>query len=310
MAVVLRMYDEPALRPDADARPLNALTIDVEDYFHAANLEPCLPRTCWDQLESRVAVGTRRLLDILAEANVQATFFVLGWVARRQRRLVREIQAAGHEIASHGYDHRLIYHQTPAQFRADVCQARNILEDITGQPVTAYRAPNFSIVAESLWALDILIEEGFTLDSSIYPVRHDRYGLPGTPLEPHRIERASGGIWEFPPPVWKVLGCAVPVGGGGYFRLYPYALTRRGLRAINAAGRPFAVYLHPWELDPDQPRFSPGWLRAFRHYVNLARTEKRLVQLVRDFSLGTISAALAHFAGPQDAPVPTLARVA
>jgi polysaccharide deacetylase family protein (PEP-CTERM system associated) len=297
MIISRRKYEEPTLIPVACPRPLNALTIDVEDYFHAANLEHCLPRSSWDQLESRVAIGTLRLLDLLAEANVRATFFILGWVARRQRRLVRAIQATGHEIGSHGYAHHLIYQQSPARFRADVCQARNLIEDITGEPVTAYRAPNFSITSKSLWALDVLIEEGFTLDSSIYPIRHDRYGMPGARLEPHPITRPAGTIWEFPPPVWKVRGCALPVGGGGYFRLFPYALTRRGLRAINAAGRPFAVYLHPWELDPEQPRYSPGWLGAFRHYVNLGRTETRLVQLLRDFRLGTLSEALADSPG-------------
>jgi polysaccharide deacetylase family protein (PEP-CTERM system associated) len=271
---------------------LNALTVDVEDYYHVSTFDRCVDRARWPGLESRVGASTRRLLDRLGDAGVRATFFVLGWVARRQPGLVRGIQAAGHEIGCHGYGHRLIYEQTPDEFRADLRRARDVLQDITGAPVRAYRAPSFSITGRSLWALDVLIEEGFAHDSSIYPTYHDRYGIPGAPLHPHRIRRRGGAIWEFPPPVWRCLGYPLPVGGGGYFRLYPYALTRRGLRAINAAGRPFAVYLHPWELDPGQPRLAPGWVRAFRHYVNLHRTEGRLVRLLRDFSFGTLSESL------------------
>lgn len=276
---------------------LNALTIDVEEYFHVTNLERCLPPSCWDQLESRVVASTDRLLEILAESGTRATFFILGWVAQRHTQLVRRIQAEGHEIGSHGHGHRLICTQSPAQFRADLCRSRKLLEDITGQPVRLYRAPSFSIIPATLWALDVLIEEGFTVDSSIYPVHHDRYGIPGSPMAPHQIERSSGSIWEFPPPVWPVLVWPVPVGGGGYFRLYPYALTRRGLQAINNTGRPFAAYLHPWELDSDQPRYRPGLLAGFRHYVGLQRTEERLRRLVRDFSFGTLSQALERFAG-------------
>jgi polysaccharide deacetylase family protein (PEP-CTERM system associated) len=169
------------------------------------------------------------------------------------------------------------------------------LEDILGEPVTAYRAPSFSIVERSLWALDVLVEEGFLFDSSIYPTHHDRYGIAATPPQPHRIERDGGSLWEFPPPVWRLMNYPLPVGGGGYFRLYPYGLTRRGLRAINAAGRPFAVYLHPWEFDPEQPRLRPGMMRAFRHYVGMRRTEARLVQLLKDFRFGTMSQALGEW---------------
>ncbi|MGH7226892.1 MAG: DUF3473 domain-containing protein, partial [Gemmataceae bacterium] len=164
-----------------------------------------------------------------------------------------------------------------------------------GEKVTAYRAPSFSIVKRSLWALDILLEEGFLFDSSIYPTHHDRYGIAGTPLHPHRLKRAGGTLWEFPPPVWRIMKYPLPVGGGGYFRLYPYGLTSRGLRAINAAGRPFAVYLHPWEFDPEQPRLRPGMIRAFRHYVGLRRTETRLMQLLKDFRFGTLSESLGEW---------------
>jgi polysaccharide deacetylase family protein (PEP-CTERM system associated) len=276
-----------------DGQPmLNALTIDVEDYFHVTGFEGCVSRSQWDDFAPRVGGTTRRLLDHLAAAGARATFFVLGWVAERDPGLVRAIQAAGHEIGCHGYWHRLIYEQTPQAFRADLWRAQAAIADAIGERVRAYRAPSFSITPRSLWALDVLIEEGFTLDSSIYPTHHDRYGVPGASLAPHCIERDEGALWEFPPPVWRFCGYPLPVGGGGYFRLFPYALTRHALQRINAAGRPFAAYLHPWELDPDQPRLRPGRLRAFRHYVNLKRTESRLVRLLRDFRFGTLSASL------------------
>ena len=287
--------------PNGDAArqlaPLNALTIDVEDYYHVSGFEHIVARAEWDRYESRVVASTQRVLYVLERAEVRATFFVLGWVAQRHPHLVRSIRAAGHEVGCHSYEHRLIYTQSPDDFRDDLRRARDVLQDVLGEPVTAYRAPSFSITQQSEWALDILVEEGFTTDSSIYPTHHDRYGLPGTPLQPHEIRRTGGSLWEFPPPVWRILGYPLPVGGGGYFRLYPYALTRRGLGAINRAGRPFAVYLHPWEFDLAQPRLRPGWLRGFRHYVNLHRTEPRLVRLLGDFSFGTLSEALARWRG-------------
>lgn len=282
---------EPITKP----RCLNALTIDVEDYFHVSAFDGVIDRAGWDGLESRVGASTEKLLDLLASANVRATFFILGWVAERQPSLVRAVRAAGHEIGCHSYAHRLIYQQTPDEFRADLRRGLRALEDAIGERVTLYRAPSFSITRQSVWALDVLIEEGIRIDSSIYPTHHDRYGIPGTPLEPHRIDRPAGHIWEFPPPVWRCLGYPLPVGGGGYFRLYPYALTRLGLGQINAAGRPFAAYLHPWELDPEQPRVRAGATKRFRHYVNLSRTEERLARMLGDFSFGTLSEALAVF---------------
>lgn len=296
MKTSLRSRSERPTVASAMARSvLNALTIDVEDYYHVSGFDRCVSRRQWEDLPSRVGDNTRRLLDILAARDLQATFFVLGWVAERQPDLVRAIYTAGHEIGCHSYAHRLIHEQTPEQFRIDLRLARLVLEDIIGDRVTAYRAPSFSITKNSLWALDILVEEGFLFDSSIYPTHHDRYGIAGTPLHPHCIERNGGSIWEFPPPVWPILSYPLPVGGGGYFRLYPYAMTRCGLRAINAAGRPFAVYLHPWEFDPEQPRLHPGMLRAFRHYVGLRRTSDRLQRLLRDFSFGTMSEALGEW---------------
>jgi succinoglycan biosynthesis protein ExoA len=283
--------------------PLNALTVDVEDYYHVSAFDYCVSRGDWPRMESRVEANTHRLLDRLADANVRGTFFILGWLAERQPQLVRAIRAAGHEIGCHSYAHRLIYQQTPEEFRADLRRGIRVLEHILGERITAYRAPSFSITRQSLWALDILIEEGITLDSSIYPTHHDRYGIPGTPLTPHRIDRPVGSLWEFPPPVQRFLSYPLPAGGGGYFRLYPYALSRLLLRRINAAGRPFAAYLHPWELDPDQPRLRPGRLRAFRHYVNIARTEDRLNCLLHDFNFGTLSESLARY--HPDAAFPT-----
>jgi polysaccharide deacetylase family protein (PEP-CTERM system associated) len=290
----------------------NALTVDVEDYYHVSGFEAFIDRSEWENFPSRIATGTDRILAALERAGVRATFFVLGWVAEHQPAVVRSIQAEGHEIGCHSFWHRLVYQQTPAEFRADLRRARDVLQDVTGTAVTAYRAPSFSITPRSAWALDVLIEEGFTADSSVYPTRHDRYGWPGSPLRPYRIVRPSGALLEFPMPVYQRFGYPLPVGGGGYLRLYPYSLTRHSLRAINAEGRPFAVYVHPWELDPDQPRLRTSVLRGFRHYVNLHRTEERLTALLRDFRFGTLTEALGEmpvplsgdFATPQ-AAIPT-----
>jgi polysaccharide deacetylase family protein (PEP-CTERM system associated) len=297
----LRQYRAPIL---------NALTVDVEDYYHVAGFEGIVDRSRWGNFESRIEASTGKVLDVLERAGVRATFFVLGWVAEHYPGVVRTIHGAGHEVGCHSYWHRLIYSQTAADFRDDLRRGRDVLEDITGTPVTAYRAPTFSITRRSLWALDVLIEEDFTVDSSIFPTHHDRYGLAGAPLAPHRLACPAGTLVEFPMPVHAGLGYPLPVGGGGYFRLYPYALTRHLLRGINAAGRPFAAYLHPWELDPGQPRLRPGRLRAFRHYVNLHRTESRLRRLLDDFRLGTLSDALAKLRERDELPAWDLTSVA
>jgi polysaccharide deacetylase family protein (PEP-CTERM system associated) len=286
------------LRKDATIR--NALTIDVEDYYHVSAFERWIPRDAWDGLESRVERSTWKILHLLEKADVQATFFILGWVAKNCPALVRAIRRAGHEIGCHSYWHRLVYEQTPSQFREDLRRARGVLEGVTGQRVLAYRAPSFSITKRSLWALDVLIEEGFRVDSSIYPTYHPRYGLPGAPLRPHRIERPTGSLWECPPPVHRFFGYPLAVGGGGYLRLFPYTLTRHWLRKANRAGRPNVVYLHPWELDPDQPRFAFGRLRTFRHYVNLHKAEGRLSRLLEDFRFGTLTDMLSAQHGVRD----------
>ena len=272
---------------------VNAMTVDVEDYFQVSAFDGVVPRSTWDGRESRVSGNTERLLDLFAESNVRATFFVLGWVADRFPGLVRRIVAEGHELASHGYEHRLVYSQTPREFREDLRNARFALEQAGGCPVLGYRAPSFSIVDESLWALDVLIDEGFVYDASIYPIRHDRYGIPEWTRGVHRIERAGGSIWELPGSTVRVGSTNLPIGGGGYFRLLPYAWTRHGFGSLNASRQPAIFYLHPWEIDPAQPRIPAGRLSSFRHYRNLAQTEPRLRRLLQEFPFGRVSDVLA-----------------
>ncbi|MCC7087146.1 MAG: DUF3473 domain-containing protein [Pirellulales bacterium] len=274
---------------------LNALTIDVEDYYHVSAFEQYVDRNRWDQYESRVVPSTRRLLEIFDHHQVQATFFVLGWVAQRHPQLVKDIAAAGHEVGSHTYWHRLIYQQSPAEFREDLRRSRDVLEDILGVAVTLFRAPSFSITAQSLWALEVLVEEGFQADSSIFPVRRGRYGIVGAPQCLYRLQTKSGPICEFPPSVLRIAGKNVPVCGGGYFRLYPGLVTHTCLARFNRQhAMPFVFYLHPWEIDPQQPRLGVGTaINRLRHYVNLRRTEKKFNNLLERFQFGTVSAAIA-----------------
>jgi len=266
----------------------NALTVDVEDYFHVAALAPNIHRDSWASRESRVVGNTQKLLAIFEQFDVRGTFFVLGWVAERYPQLVRDIAARGHEIACHGYSHRLVYEQSPEEFYAETLRAKNLLEEITGSAVVGYRAASYSIVRESLWALDILVELGFAYDSSIFPVRHDRYGIPNAERVPHRLATLNGkSIVEWPLATARILGCRLPVAGGGYFRLLPYWLSRWGLASINRRElQPFIFYLHPWEVDPEQPRVSASWLSRFRHYTNLGKCEERLRRLLGEFRFG------------------------
>ncbi len=237
------------------------MTVDVEDYFHVSVFDGIVPRSQWDRLESRVCRNTERLLDLLAEHGVRATFFVLGWVAERHPALVARIAAAGHEVASHGYGHRLVYDQTPSAFRDDVRRAKALLEQASGMAVNGYRAPSYSIVPRSLWALDVLIEEGHTYDASIFPIRHDRYGIPVSARHPYVIDRANGRLIEVPASTARAAGTNLPIAGGGYFRLLPYGWTRWGIQRVNQTERrPVIFYLHPWEIDPDQPRLHAGLL--------------------------------------------------
>jgi polysaccharide deacetylase family protein (PEP-CTERM system associated) len=277
----------------ADRAVMNAMSIDVEDYFHVSVFDGIVPRSQWPDMESRVCRNTERLLDIFDEFSVHSTFFVLGWVAERFPYLVAAIAARGHEIASHGYAHRLVYDQTPAAFRDDVRRAKRLLEDAGGAAVAGYRAPSYSITPRSLWALDILIEEGYTYDASIFPIRHDRYGIPVSPREPFRIDRTVGTIVEVPGSTVRVGPMNLPIAGGGYFRIFPYRWTRWGIDRLNAVEQHAAVfYLHPWEIDPDQPRLSAGALSRFRHYRNLAKTESRLRALLTQFRFGTVAELL------------------
>lgn len=265
---------------------VNALTIDVEDYFHVAALAPSIAPETWGEREYRVERNTERLLALFAEKNLRGTFYVLGWVADRSPALVRRIADAGHEVACHGYSHRLIYTQSPEEFRAETLRAKRLLEDTTGAAVLGYRAASFSITSQSLWALDVLIDAGFTYDSSIFPIRHDRYGIPGAAAEPGPVLAPSGrAIVEFPMSAARFFGVRVPVSGGGYFRILPYWLTRAGLRQINTrAAIPFTFYLHPWEIDPGQPRVKVKAFSRFRHYTNLGRCESRLRRLLDQFA--------------------------
>ena len=273
---------------------LNALTIDVEDYYQVSAFESIVPLADWERYESRVEKNTHRILDLLDAHTTTATFFVLGWVAERHPRLIRTLVARGHEVASHGYAHRRVYTQTPEQFRTETRRSKCLLEDTLGQPIRGYRAASYSITRHSLWALDVLREEGFVYDSSIFPIRHDLYGIPSHPRFCHMIPGQSDApLVEFPLSTLRLGGTNFPIAGGGYLRLFPYAYTRWGIGYLNRReGQPAVVYLHPWELDPEQPRLPAGKLSRFRHYTNLHRMEERFVRLLQDFSFGTVSEVL------------------
>jgi polysaccharide deacetylase family protein (PEP-CTERM system associated) len=241
-------------------------------------------------------------LKLFDRTNVTATFFVLGWVAERFPGLVREIARSGHEIASHGYDHRLVYALTPEEFRADLRRASEALENAAQVKVVGYRAPSFSITERSMWALDVLVEEGYQFDASIYPIRHDRYGLPTWPRQITLVERTRGALWELPGSTVRMGGVNLPVGGGGYFRLFPYGWTRRGLKVLNQQeGEPAIFYLHPWEVDPGQPRLPASALSRWRHYTNLHKTEDRLRRMLGEFRFGPVSEVLAAAASRLEA---------
>jgi polysaccharide deacetylase family protein (PEP-CTERM system associated) len=270
--------------------PPCAFTVDVEDYFQVDAFSDVVPVATWSGYEPRVVASTCRLLDLLDEHQVRGTFFVLGWIAERHADLVRTIAGRGHEVASHGMSHQRVVTQSPELFRRETRDSKRLLEDLIQAPVVGYRAATYSITVQSLWALDILHEEGFLYDSSIFPVRHDRYGIPDAKTAPHRLETPGGkAIVEYPLTATRIFGVNIPVAGGGYFRLLPYGLTRWGLRRVQAEGRAVAFYLHPWEVDPGQPRIEGArWRSRFRHYLNLDRTLPRLNHLLRDFQFSTM----------------------
>jgi polysaccharide deacetylase family protein (PEP-CTERM system associated) len=285
----------PHGEPEPNEVVVNAMSIDVEDYFHVSVFDGMVPRSQWDRMESRVCRNTERLLALFAEYKVRSTFFVLGWVAERFPHLVRRIADQKHEIASHGYAHRLIYDQTPAAFRDDVRRAKALLEDAGGRKVIGYRAPSYSITPRSLWALDVLLEEGYQYDSSIFPIRHDRYGIPVSGRKPYLIERKQGVLVEVPGSTTRVGPLNLPVAGGGYFRILPYWWTRWGIARVNAQERrPAIFYLHPWEIDPEQPRLKAGRLGMFRHYRHIDQTEARLKQLLTDFRFDALDTIVAQ----------------
>jgi polysaccharide deacetylase family protein (PEP-CTERM system associated) len=267
-------------RPPAP-RPVNALTIDVEDYFQVSALAQHFPRAHWDGVPCRVERNVERILELLAAAGARATFFTLGWIAQRYPSMVRRMAAQGHEIASHGFAHERVTALDPHAFLADLTRARSVLQDATGTPILGYRAPSFSISRANPWAFDCIAQAGHRYSSSVYPVRHDHYGVPDAPRFAYRVRR---DLLEIPITTARVLRANLPAGGGGYFRLLPYPVSHWLIRRVNRVDRqPAVFYFHPWEIDPHQPRVTGAGVRArFRHYVNLHRTEARLQRLLSD----------------------------
>lgn len=272
----------------------NTFTVDVEDYFHVSAFAARIQPREWPQFESRVVANTHRMLRLLTARETLATFFVLGWVADRFPSLVSDIRADGHEIGSHGYWHRLVYNQSEQEFREDIRRSCEAIDHAAGVRPVAYRAPSFSITERSAWALDILVEEGFQVDSSIFPIHHDRYGIPTLNPAPHKSPLGRAGLWEVPPSVVSIGGVRIPVAGGGYFRLFPEQLTRLlQKRLVTRHARPLVFYIHPWEIDPEQPRLPAGPLTRIRHYRNLHATEERLDRMLHRESFGTMAELVA-----------------
>jgi polysaccharide deacetylase family protein (PEP-CTERM system associated) len=271
---------------------VNALTIDVEDYFQVSALAPHISRDSWDSRPCRVERNIERILKLLDESGARATFFTLGWIAQRYPGVVRDIVAGGHELASHGYGHLRASDQSPAELATDIGKAKSILEDIAGKAVFGYRAPSFSIGSTNLWAFDTIAAAGYTYSSSVYPVHHDHYGMPDAPRFPYRL---PNGLLEIPVTTTQFLGRNLPAGGGGYFRLAPYRISRWAIERVNRIdGKPAIFYMHPWEIDPEQPRVPGVGLKTrFRHYLNLHRTESRLSRLLNDFRWSTVRDAFA-----------------
>jgi len=281
---------------------LNALTIDVEDYFQVEAFASRINYNEWDNYPCRIKQNTQKILDILDDYQIKATFFCLGWIAKRSPSLIKNIAQRGHEVASHGYAHQPVYKQSPDIFMQDIRKTKQILEDIIGQPVIGYRAPTYSITQKTLWALEILAEEGYKYDSSIFPIKHDLYGIPNAPRFPFNVHTLKCSnvftckrsnvqtFFEFPLTTLRILNINIPIAGGGYFRVFPYIFIKNALRHINLKEKqPFVFYLHPWELDPEQPRINHlPWRSRFRHYVNLRKTEGKFRRLLSDFRFSTV----------------------
>jgi polysaccharide deacetylase family protein (PEP-CTERM system associated) len=267
----------------------NAFSVDVEEYFQVEAFSSLIPKSDWDRLPSRAEEQTRRTLELLDRFRVRATFFVLGWTAERNPDLVRTIHEAGHEIASHGFSHRMISDMTPEEFREDVRRAKGVLEGITGTEVAGYRAPTFSIMEKTSWAYGVLLDEGYRYSSSVYPILHDRYGWPGFGEDPRRMAaNGKGEIWEVPMSVASFGPFRLPFGGGGYLRLYPLSLTKALFRNREREGRPAILYMHPWELDARQPKVKASLFRRIRHYMGIRNMERKLVSLLETGTFGTV----------------------
>lgn len=267
----------------------NAITIDVEDYFMVSAFAGEVKFEDWHAFECRVERNTKKILDMLDRLDIRATFFILGWVAENYPQLVKDICNRGHEIGSHGYAHRIIYHLSPREFAEDTKKSRKLLEDITGDAIKGYRAASYSITKKSMWALDILIEEGFTYDSSIFPIYHDRYGIPEACRFQHIIQRKGGSLLEIPPSTIRSLGKNIPVAGGGYLRLLPLNFVKRSIAAINNKEKqPAIIYFHPWEFDPEQPKVKSSLITHLRHHVNIDKTQAKVEKLLKTFNFGPV----------------------
>jgi len=292
-----------ACEPRAAPLTSNALSVDLEEYFQVSNLARTIDRARWDALPSRVADSTRRLLDLFDRTRSRATFFVLGWVAERHGELVREIARRGHEVACHGYAHDLVYDLGPQRFREDLRRARAAIEDASGLALEGYRAPSYSITRASLWALPILAEEGFGFDSSIFPIRHPRYGIPDFVREPVTLDLGGARLREFPLTTLRIGRMNFPLAGGAYLRFLPAPVFRLGFRRLALRGTPTVLYLHPWEVDPDQPRQDVGWRVRINHYFNLHRVEERLRRLLEAHRFAPLGEVLARLDAAGRLPV-------
>ena len=265
------------------------LTIDVEEYFQVENFTPFIARDRWGEQTSRLSIQMEKIFKILDEKKARATFFVLGWIAERHKVVIKRMLSMGHEVACHGYGHKLIYTQSRDEFREDIRKSKQILEDIIQGPVAGYRAPSFSVTENSMWALDILLEEGFAYDSSVFPIHRDRGGIPGANRFPYKINGRQRSLWEVPISTGRWFNQNIPYAGGGYFRFLPYWVIKHAVKSLNREGHPAIMYLHPWELDPDQPRVhQASRLAKFRHYYQLEKTEMKLKKLLSDFRFGSI----------------------
>ena len=279
----------------------NAMSVDVEDYFQVSAFEPYIDKSSWDSQDQRVERSTHRILDLFAEHEVKATFFTLGWVAQRFPSIVKRVVEEGHELASHGFEHIRVTEQTPELFREDVTKTKALLEDMSGVEVRGYRAASYSIGAKNLWALNVLEETGHVYSSSIYPIKHDLYGMPEAPRHPF-YPNGEGGLLEIPVTTLEMMGKRLPCGGGGYFRLLLYWISRWALKRVNNGEQQSGVfYFHPWEIDPDQPRQQGiNAKTAFRHYLNLSRMEGRLTALLKDFDWGRVDEVYLGRSGAQN----------